>query len=209
MSENVIPIRREDLNEEIMKEVDDIFKDMREEILESLQMDRETDMNEEHGFNKIVIKLEKKRFVDLETIKEIINKQDKRWPITIWDANNEKGYRIDKNWIHDLHINWYPIIDHPRRLGELFVDAGLEDRVLVAQPYPYSDDDRKKLEEFCEKNHLKFIERDLSPYYPGCGLIIIFEEDVGDHLLKCLNIDKLNIDGKKENGRAYMNRKER
>lgn len=185
MIESDITISKEDSNEDILKRVDEILKYMREEIVETLRLDR-------GRCYKFVISLDKKRFVDPEIIKKIYDRQDNRWPITIWDANNEKGYRIDKNWFHELHVNWHPIIDHPRRLSEIFVDAGLEDRVLISQPYPYSDDDRKKLGEFCEKNHLKFIERDYSPYYPGCSLIIIFEEDVEDHLLKCLNIDRLN-----------------
>lgn len=202
-----IPVSKNETLEQIMNKVDSGWQDVRKEILDYLR-----DGKQYIGidFDKIFIEFTRGKEPSVEVIKGIEIRVDKRWPVTIWKVDNREGYRIDKNWIEELHGNWHPIIDHPRRLSSIFVDAGLEDRVLIAQPYAYSDGDKKRLTEFCEKNHLKFIERDTSPYYVGgTGLIIIFEEDVKEHLLECLNIDRMNINEKEDPDRAYMNKKDR
>ncbi len=102
---------------------------------------------------------------------------------------------MNRDWIDQLYINWYPIVDHPRRLSELPTDPmcklgfreklskhiseliRINDRVLFLQPYHYSEEELIKLDDFCKKNSLKHIERENSPYYVGTKLIIVYEGD--------------------------------
>lgn len=186
--EKEIPIVK--LNEEITNQIGDIFADLKKEIVEWLQLDYEA--NIEHGFNRIVIRIDKRGNPGEEKINKILTEQDKRWPITICPTNDYKGFVVKKNWMSEMRCHQCPCIVNPKKLSDIFVDAELDDRVLISQPYQCEDKDLKILEEFCKKNHLKFILRDVNPYYPGCTkLIIIYEEDVEDILFSTLNIDEL------------------
>ncbi len=135
-----------------------------------------------------LIKIEKAIYKRLAT-------QDKRWPITIWLSNNEKGFSEIRDWMDKLYAGSYPIVDHPRRLSELPTDPmcrlefgeklakqisgfeSIDDRVLFLQPYHYSEENLLSLDDYCKKNFLKHIEREYSPYYAGTKLIIVYESD--------------------------------
>lgn len=128
-------------------------------------------------------------------ILERLEAQDKRWPISICLTNDEIGFRQSKNWIDELHRNWCSIGDHPRKLCELpaypmcrleFREKiskqmpellSINDRILFLQPYSYGEEDLEILDEFCGKNSLKHVEGDVSPYYCGAKLIIVYERD--------------------------------
>lgn len=139
-------------------------------------------------------------------IKARIASCDRRWPIEIWLDNSEKGYKERKVWIegfyHNLYYDWHTIVDHPRRLNEIFnteqfcqkgypekvtdvlipkygIDQlqVINDRLLVLQPYKYDVEDLKKLDAYCNSNFLKYERRWLSPYYIGTQLIIVYEDD--------------------------------
>lgn len=128
-------------------------------------------------------------------IHEILATQDRRWPISIWLSNDEKGFKVIKNWIEEINDICYPIVDHPRRLYELTTDPmcrlkfreklckqmpeliSINERVLFLQPCRYGEEDLDRLDEFCRKNSLNHVQREISPYYHGTKLIIVYEDD--------------------------------
>lgn len=125
----------------------------------------------------------------------MLSTQDRRWPISIYLTNDEKDFKVIKNWIEEINDMCYPIVDHPRRLYELTTDPmcrlkfreklckqmpeliNINDRVLFLQPYHYSEEDLDRLDKFCRKNSLNHVERENSPFYIGTKLIIVYEED--------------------------------
>ncbi len=125
----------------------------------------------------------------MEEVKAKIQMEDKRWPNTYWQIHKELGYRVSKNWIHDLNI--WPIVDHTRRLTELKGDlmcdpefrneieegSSFKERIVVCNPYNYKQEDLDELKIFCEKNYLKLQIRGISPFYRGTKLVIVYEDD--------------------------------